>query len=176
MKRAFSAVLLLAYCGGALAADPDAVLQPDSLGSIKLGMTARKLLNALHETLVYDYDPLSTHACGTASSKSNETIGVSFTLNEGYLIRININYNDKGMPSPIRTEAGIGLDASEDDVKKAYGDRIIVMRHPNDPSWHYFIVDDPSETYAIVFETNGTKVIHFRAGTYPDVVRPDGCT
>lgn len=175
MKRALIFILLLTGCCTAFAAEPDLILTPDGLGPVKLGMSEKELQVVLREKLEYDYDPFVHHACGTVSTKRGQALGVSYTLESGRVTRISIDFFDKEPRSPVRTEAGIGLDATVEEVKQAYGDRLVVKPHPNDPSWHYLVADTPDHSRAIIFETNGTKVIHFRVGDYPKIAQPDGC-
>lgn len=175
MKRVLAFILLFTGCCTAFAAEPDWVLTPDSLGPVKIGMSENSLQVVLKQKLDYDFDPFASDACGTASTKKSRALGISFTLHGGQVTRISVDYFDKGVRSPVQTEVGIGLGATVEEVKQAYGDRLVVKPHPNDPSWHYLVVDKPDHTRAIIFETNGTKVIHFRVGDYPKIAQPDGC-
>jgi hypothetical protein len=175
MKRALYFILILAGCCTAFAAEPDWVLTPDGLGPVKFGMSAKQLQNVLLQKLEYDYDPFHKHACGTVSTKRSQAQGISFTLDNGHVTRISVDFYGKGLRSPVRTEAGIGLDATVEEVKQAYGARLVVKPHPNDPSWQYLVVNSPDHSRAVIFETNGTKVIHIRAGDYPEITQPDGC-
>jgi hypothetical protein len=176
MKRALTFIVLFAGCCTALAAEPNLILTPDGLGPMQIGMTAKELQAVLRQKLEFDVAPTDASACGTVSTNRSQALGVSFTLDDRRVIRISVDFIGKGSPSPVRTEAGIGLNSTEDEVKQAYGDRLVVKPHPYDPSWHYFVVDSPDHSRAIVFETNGTKVIHIRAGDYPSIIQPDGCS
>jgi hypothetical protein len=175
MKRVLVTVLVLAGCCAAIAADSDMILTPNGIGKVRFGMAAKMLQNTLQQKLEFDFDPFATDGCGTVSTKGTRAIGVSFTLKKGYVDRINIDYFGKGLRSPVRTDGGVELGSTEDEVKQAYGNRVAVEPHPNDPTWHYMVVDSPDHTSAIILETNGKKVIHIRSGEYPTIMQPDGC-
>jgi len=175
MKHAVLFIALAAGGAAASAADSDMILTEDGVVRVRIGMRLQDLQNAVRERLYFEYDPLLAHACGTVSAKSSRTTGISYTVDDGIVIRISIDAYGDGPHSAVRTDAGIGLGATEEEVKQAYGSRLVVQPHPDDPTWHYLVVDSPDRKNAIVFETNGTKVTHFRVGSYPSITRPNGC-
>lgn len=165
----------LAFICAALAQDAGTILTPDGIGEMKIGTSYARLQDILRQKLIYEDEATIFGGCGIAYTRNSQAIGVSFTMDDQQVTRINVDFFGKGARSPVRTAAGIGLDATEAEVKQAYGNRLIVRPYPDDPAWHYLIVDSPDHTRAMVFETNGAKVIHMQAGEYPQILQPDGC-
>jgi hypothetical protein len=172
MRRGTVLALLLACCGTAFAADEALLLKPDGLGQWAIGTKYGALETLLVQKLPPAYQIRSE--CAVLSTKRMEAVGVSMMIENGRVTRFTVEYTPKG-PSPVKTAAGIGLGSSEDEVKQAYGDRVVVKPNKYDPSWHYLIVDEPDHQLAIIFETNGRKVTSMRAGEYPSVGYTEGC-
>ena len=65
----------------------------------------------------------------------------------------------------------------EADVVKLYGASIEVSPHKyTGPEGHYLTVTPPGDTlHQIIFETDGQKVVHMRAGSRPAVEYVEGC-
>ena len=103
-------------------------------------------------------------------------MGLSFTIESGYLTRVNVEfYGTDPRSLLIKTEAGIGLGSREEDVLKAYP-RAKVNPNPADPTWHTIIAEAPDRTRGIVFETNGKTVKSMRAGATPAINFANGCS
>ena len=67
---------------------------------------------------------------------------------------------------------------SEESVRSAYAERVTTTPHKYDPSGHNLTVTPASAAdsmFRIVFETNGQRVIRFRAGRLPAVQYVEGC-
>jgi len=77
----------------------------------------------------------------------------------------------------IRTREGAGVGDLEADVVRRYGNRIVVSPHAyTGPDGHYLTVTPPGDTlHRIIFETDGQKVVHIRAGKRPTVEYIEGC-
>jgi hypothetical protein len=77
----------------------------------------------------------------------------------------------------IRTVEGAGVGDLEADVVKLYGAGIEVSPHKyTGPEGHYLTVTPPGDTlHQIIFETDGQKVVHMRAGSRPAVEYVEGC-
>lgn len=164
----------LAGCAAAFGADASLTLTATSLGQVRIGASDSKLEEFLRRKLPSrsEYEG----SCIVVSSLEAQAIGVSYMLEEGHVTRINIDfYGTAASASPVRTEAGIGLGATEDEVKRAYGDRLRVEPNSNDPAWHNLIVDQPDHSGAIIFDTNGKTVVSIRAGQYPSVAYTESC-
>lgn len=78
-------------------------------------------------------------------------------------------------PGPL-TAVGVGVGSSEADVLEAYAGRVTLSAHKyTGPEGHYLTVE-LREEFAIVFETDGTRVTRYRAGRRPEVGWVEGCS
>ncbi len=171
MKR----VLLLAtLLIGPANAEAPLLLSPTGLGDVQVGWDIDRLGRQLHDKL--PYNPYLNRGCGIVTAKQQEAYGITYMIEDKILTRINVDYyGTDPRPLEIKTEAGVGLGSSEEDLAKAYAGKMRVEKNPGDPSWHTIYVDTPDQTHAVVFETDGKKVKSMRAGLYPAVSYPDGC-
>jgi hypothetical protein len=118
--------------------------------------------------------------------------GCAFAKVEGgpEALRFMVNRNTKSEPwrivrvdvseGPIATVSGIKVGAPEAEVKAAYtgkGGTYTVEPHPyTAPQGHYLIYDaDGKGGKLLIFETDGTKVLSFRAGDEGAVQAIEGC-
>jgi hypothetical protein len=162
---ALSLVLAALAAGSAFADDVESwVLSQDGIGPATVGMKIDQLQKAIRETLAYD--PVSNNGCSQLTNKHLGPMGLSFTLEAGYLTRVDVEfYGTDPRPRLFKTEAGIGLGSREEDLLKAYpGARI--KPNPADPSWHTVIAENPEHTKGMVFETNGQTVKSIRMGNF----------
>jgi hypothetical protein len=167
MTRALLFFVLLA---GAAAAAPGQTLSADGLGPVTIGMNTDQLKQALQGRLPYP------GGCRVLLSPTKDTIGVSLVIDNGHLARIDVDfYGTDPHPVAIKTEAGIGLTSSEEDLLKAYAGRTRLMPAPLDPSWHTIHVATADRARGMVFETNGKTVKSIRVGEYPAISYPDAC-
>jgi hypothetical protein len=169
MKRC----LILAYAmamWGAANAD-DGILTPDGLAPVKLGWKVPALENVVRYKIM-----LNPAGCSIVVDYREEHLGISYMLEESRVTRISVDYYGNS-PSPltIRTAAGIGLGSTEDEVMKAYADRIRVEPYDGDPSWHHLYVDEPDHSRGMAFDTDGKKVKSMRTGEYPSLRYAEGC-
>jgi hypothetical protein len=87
----------------------------------------------------------------------------------------------------------VRVDVSSGSFATSWGDRVgdtesqVLERHRGHvsvqphkytgPEGHYLVVSDPSDTlHRIVFETDGKRVLRFRAGRLPEVEWVEGCS
>lgn len=157
----------------ALAQDTPWVLSPDGIGPLKIGVDDSTMERHLHTRL--GYNRYKDRGCSTLITKELAPTGLSYTIESKYLTRINLDfYSNDPRPLAIKTDTGLGLGSSEEDVLKAYPDAQV---KPNelDPTWHTIIALSPSRTKGIVFETNGKTVKSIRAGLTPTIYPPNPC-
>jgi len=77
-----------------------------------------------------------------------------------------------------KTAAGIGIGSTEARIKSVYRPFVRVAPNVYNPRWHYLIVRSPDPVlskYRIVFETDGARVVSFRAGELPEVEFVEHC-
>jgi|WetSurMetagenome_2_1015567.scaffolds.fasta_scaffold793199_1 hypothetical protein len=173
MKRVLALSVLIAAAVPALAYDYPKGLSADGIGTVKVGLNIDRVEAILRDKL--GYNQFNNRGCSVLTTKQLENSGLSFMIESNILTRVNLDYVGKSeIPATIKTDTGLGLGASEEDVKKAYpGAR--VKANPADPTWHTIFADTPDRLRAIVFETDGVKVKSIRAGAYPAVATSNGC-
>lgn len=173
MKRALIFSALIAATVPAFALDLPNGFSPNGIGDVKIGINVDKLEQLVHEKT--GYNQYANHGCSVLTTHLLENAGISFMIESNILTRINLDFVGKSeIPATIKTDTGISLGSSEEDVKKAYPSAK-VKPNPSDPTWHTIIADSPDRQRAIIFETDGVKVKSIRAGVYPAVAYANGC-
>lgn len=77
----------------------------------------------------------------------------------------------------VLTTRGVGVGSTEQQVIDAYRGAIRVEpHHYTGPTGHYLVHLAPDDTmFAVVFETDGSRVTSYRAGRQPEVMYVEGC-
>jgi len=76
----------------------------------------------------------------------------------------------------VLTREGLGVGDTEARVREVYGDKARVEPHKYVPQGHNIVVTDSRDTlHRIVFETDGQRVVRFRAGRRPAVDLVERC-
>jgi hypothetical protein len=173
MKRVLVLSAFLAGTVPTLAFDYPNGLSMDGIGNVTIGLDVDRVELLLHDKL--GYNQFAHHGCSTLTTPMLESTGLSFMIESKKLTRVNVDYFAKSpLPLTIKTDTGIGLGASEEDVLKAYPNAK-VKPDQADPTWHSIIVEAPDRTKGIVFETNGNTVKSMRAGANPAINYANGC-
>lgn len=121
MKLLGTIALILAVA--ASAQEPDWKLTPGGWGPAHIGMSRAQLAKALHVELQGDaFD--NEGSCIELYAADNALPGLIFMLIDGKLTRITVSE-----PSKVITPRGIGIGASADDVRKAYGTGLKAETH-----------------------------------------------
>jgi hypothetical protein len=138
------------------------VLRFDSYDRYRIGMTKRE------SGLTVDPDSSGDpEACGFAEAGN----GVVVMIAADRVVRFDVIEG-----STVKTEAGIGIGATEAEVKRTYGDRVTTEPHEYQELGHYLVVRDPARSnLLLLFETDGTRVTTFRSGERNAVEAPEGC-
>jgi hypothetical protein len=174
MKRILYVAVLCAVCAAAWGEEPNRALSALGLGDIEIGIPVDKLERMVHGKV--PYNPFNNHGCSTVTTPAFEPRGISFMIEKKRLTRINVDfYGTDPRPLDIKTDMGIGLRSSEENLLKAYAGRTRIEKNALDPNWHTIYVDEPDKLRTIIFETDGQKVKSIRAGEYPGVSNPAGC-
>ncbi len=98
--------------------------------------------------------------------------GVLFMVIDGVIARLDVQETDK-----IVTDRGAKIGDSESHVLGLYKGRTRVEEHKyTGPEGHYVLVLGPDGKAQIVFETDGGKVVSYRAGRQPEVEWIEGCS
>ena len=176
MKRTLALSFVLVALAGrsAFAGDVESwVLSQDGIGLAKVGINIDQLQRVIQEKLAYD--SARNGDCSQITNKHLGPMGLSFTIEAGYLTRVDVEYYGTD-PRPLlfKTEAGIGLGSREEDLLTAYpGARI--KPNPADPTWHTVIVESSDHAKGMVFETNGQTVKSIRMGIFRAISHSNAC-
>ena len=135
-----------------------------SLGPIHVGMSQPQLKKLGFK---FTENPSGYDECVEVTLATNKKVEVMFENNK--ITRIS------AYDSSIKTQVGSMVGATESDVKKAYGLGLRVNPHKYDENGHYLVIKSLSGKYAIVFETDGVKVIAIHAGLESSAQYVEGC-
>lgn len=141
----------------------EAALTPQGLGDIMIGMTLAEASAAAGKELALD-PSFPADGCNVVSLND----GVYMIFENGLLMRISVNKS-----ANYRTPEGIMIGSTEDQVKAAYGDALIVEPHKY-VDGHYLKTNQNESGY--MFETNGSTVTAMHAGRYPTVAYIEACS
>ena len=138
------------------------------LGPVRAGMTLAQLSEVAGEAVRPKYE--FNEECDFVSPKFLPK-GVSIMVLQDSVARVDIN------ETGVLTKEGAGVGDTETRVLQLYGSRARVEpHHYTGPTGHYVIVQQPDDTlHRIIFETDGTKVLVYRAGRGPGVDYVEGC-
>ena len=179
--RAIGAILALSSCSdrkpadqpavpvpSAAATSPGPTVGPDGFGAIRIGWTLAELNAAVKQNLRPAYEINETCDYITPAILPR---GVSLMVESDTIVRIDVD------SAGVLTAAGAGVGDDESQVIKLYGDQLTVMPHKyTGPVGHYLVVSFTPDTLArIIFETDGKKVLQYRAGRRPAVEYVEGC-
>jgi putative lipoprotein len=135
------------------------------VGPVRIGMTVPETEAALGAP----FEPLTgTAECVYRRSPASPR-GVLFMQVGGRIVRVDV------IGFEVPTDAGIGVGASEMDVRDAYGAMVSVSPHKYVTGGHYLTVAADG-THRLVFETDGQWVTRYRAGRLPEVESVEGCS
>jgi hypothetical protein len=149
--------------------DTSAVVTPQGYGAIRIGASAEQLADAIGSKIPPSHSP-DERECRYVMLAALPS-GMRVMLVHDSVARIDIT-----AVGP-RTAGGIGIGDAEPHVVAAYGDRATVR--PNKytgPVGHDIIVNATADsTHRLIFETDGKKVVRYRAGRQPAVDLVEGC-
>lgn len=98
-------------------------------------------------------------------------LGVSVMVEDGVVGRIDV------LQGTVPTSAGARIGDTESTIKKLYKGQVTVSPHKYTDG-HYLTVvpKSPADSaFRIIFETDGTRVLQYRAGRRPQVEYVEGC-
>ena len=164
---------LLAFCSvlaGCRGAGDSWVVRPDSFGSLPLPATLAQASAVLGEPLAIPADTMNG-GCGYVNSRSTPP-GTALMISFDTIVRVDVD------TAGILTAESIGVGDSEARALQVYAGRARVEPHPYDgPEGHYLVVPSTDDTlHLLIFETDGKKIVRFRAGRRPQVELIEGCS
>jgi hypothetical protein len=137
----------------------------DGFGSLKVGMAVAEAEDALGENII---EVQSFGSCADFRPISTTSIGLQVLEGEIALISTDA----------MQTEAGIGVGATEAEIRAAYPDDRIEA-DTNRFAIHQVLVrpaGDDTHATLFLFHAGGESVERMRAGSYPAIVQYDeGC-
>ncbi|HEY8527809.1 MAG TPA: hypothetical protein VIL48_22780 [Acidimicrobiales bacterium] len=163
--------------------DPTAPLRADGVGPLAIGTPLRDLPAAGAPPIVVDRTTFdaSGGTCFDARVSGVGDLVLHFRSpdpgvgiddpNEAVLEAIAV---DPQLGSLRTTEAGIGLGATEDDVRAAYPENMTESDHPYGVG-HVFTVDPPDSENGIAIMTDGLTVNRIAVGATDLIGYPEGC-
>ena len=163
--------------------DPSAwAVSPDGLGPIRVGMSEAEAVRLLGPDAAIDA-PSEGSTCHYAHWGASRP-GIGYMLNEGRVARVDVDPAVQAPPGqPVaasalpRTADGIGVGATEAEVRRVYGSRLTAIPHKYVEGGSYFWLPvSDSTTQGLVLETDGRVVTTMRAGRQPEVGWVEGCS
>jgi hypothetical protein len=172
VPRKLAIVLLVgavAACGPQSPKPAGPVVTAEGFAGVKFGMTVVQAEAALGDKLksigegegnCSYVEPQGTHK------------GMLFMVVDGTIARLDVQETAKFV-----TDTGAKIGDSEQRVLELYKGRTKVEEHKyTGPEGHYVLVLGPDGKAQIVFETDGGKVVSYRAGRQPEVEWVEGCS
>jgi hypothetical protein len=157
----------LAACGSQ--SGPPAVTG-DGFGNMRFGMKVAEAEQALGHKLA----PLNADDEETCRyyRPDGGFQGLSFMTADGVVVRLDVEDTTE-----IKTDTGAKIGDSEAHVLELYKGRVEVQPHKyTGPEGHYLVVKGGDGKVQLVFETDGAKVLNYRAGVEPQVQYVEGCS
>lgn len=157
------------------AADTTWALRFDGAGPLRIGMTGDEARAALGGDFSAD-----GQAVGTVDGPQGCQYARSGRLPEGMMVMLEGGARvvrvevDSGN---VATVEGARIGDSEARIQQTYANRVEVQPHKYTDG-HYLVVRpaDGDTTRLLVFETDGSRVLRFRAGQRPQVEYVEGCS
>jgi len=140
----------------------------DGVGPVRFGMAVADARAALERSLTL---APPGGACGFTVPRGAPA-GVRFMVEQGKVVRVDVD------SSGVRTAAGAEVGMSEADVRSRYPAGLRVQPHKYDPKGRYLVVQGtaPADSVRLlIFETDGQRVVRYRAGITPAVEYVEGC-
>jgi hypothetical protein len=154
-------------------APPEAEAEPwtirlDGVGPVRFGMALAAAQVALGDSLIVAPPGCE---CGFTVPRGAPA-GVRFMVEQGKVVRVDVD------SSGVRTAAGVEVAMAEADVRSRYPVGLRVQPHKYDPKGRYLVVQgtEPADSARrLIFETDGQRVVRYRAGITPAVEYVEGC-
>lgn len=152
-------------------ATPDSlsVVTEYGLGKLRAGMTVAEAGSVFPGFKI----PVrrNRNACMYATADSLPS-GVRVMVEQGKVARVEV------LEGSVQTAKGARIGDTEERIKRLYPNQVTVSPHKYTDG-HYLTVV-PAATadsaYRIIFETDGRRVLRYRAGTRPQVEYVEGCS
>ena len=151
------------------------VVKPDSFGPIPLGAPATTVAAVLGDSIGagFKYSELCDHVTPPGLPAGTRLMVLRDSA-RGPLKVERVGVDSAG----VLTAEGVGVGDPEARVVEVYSGRVSVQPHKyTGPMGHYVVVTSPRDSmYRIIFETDGQRVLRYRAGRRPAVDFVEGCS
>lgn len=148
--------------------DSNPVVTPSGYGKVRIGASADELATAVG-TKIPPSHSADQRACRYVALASLPS-GMRVMLANDSVARIDVT------AAGPRTAQGIGIGDLESKLTAAYAGAVVRPNKYTGPVGHDVIVNAAGDsTHRLVFETDGKKVVRFRAGRQPAVDLVEGC-
>ncbi|HEY7410278.1 MAG TPA: hypothetical protein VII13_06035 [Vicinamibacteria bacterium] len=138
---------------------------PTGLGPVRVGMTVPEAQRVLGSALVaLDPEAPCYHVRWDGGPPR-----VTFMVIDGRIARVNVD------AAPTATSAGARVGDSEARVEALYPGQVAVTPHKYTDG-RYLTVTPAEDGHRIVFESDGERVLRYRAGRLPEVRWVEGCS
>jgi hypothetical protein len=151
----------------ALAAEPwDAPMTMRGIGELRIGMPT-SALSAAGAT----EEPYPDEEVDCAYWRDPRRPGLAMMAQGGRIVRIETE------DARYHTASGARVGMSEAEIRALYGAAIRVEPHPyTGPEGHYLVYRAHSEPYGMIVETDGSRALSIRVGTWEAVQLIEGCS
>ena len=144
----------------------------DGFGKMRFGMTVGEAEQALgHKLVPFVAGAVEEEACRYCKA-DGALPNLAFMTADGVVVRLDVQPG-----SDIVTDTSAKIGDSEAHVLDLYKGRVEVQPHKyTGPEGHYLVVKGGDGKVQLVFETDGAKVLNYRAGVEPQVQYVEGCS
>ena len=143
-------------------------VSPEGVGPVQIGTTLAALNAALGEQLkpAYDVNPECDYV-----DPAGLPPGIALMVVQDTIVRVDVDTT--GIP----TAEGAMVGDTEARILELYVGRVEVQPHKyTGPVGHYLVVRSSADTTRLlIFETDGQRVLNYRAGIRPAVEYIEGC-
>jgi hypothetical protein len=147
-----------------------ATVTGDGFGALRFGMKVAEAEAALGHKLT-PFNAADEETCRYYRPEG-ALPGLSFMTADGVVVRLDVQDTQE-----IKTDAGAKIGDAESHVLDLYKGRVEVQPHKyTGPEGHYLVVKGGDGKVQLVFETDGAKVLNYRAGVEPQVQYVEGCS
>jgi hypothetical protein len=148
--------------------DSQSVVTEFGLGKLRAGMTVAEASSVFPGFKI----PVrrNRNACVYATADSLPS-GVRVMVEQGKVVRVEV------AEGPVKTAKGARIGDTEERIKRLYPNQVTVSPHKYTDGHYLTVVPtaNADSAYRIVFETDGRRVLRYRAGTRPQVEYVEGC-